>query len=180
MAETTAANYQIIISEAQLRQRIDALGRQISKDYQGRTVSCVGILEDGFVFVADLVRAIDGEVNCQFVKPHTQGIDVHKIATTEIFYAPEVEVEGHHILLCQGILSSGQTTDFLMRNFQARGAASVAICALLDRQSARRVKLDVAYCGFLVGTQFLAGFGLGAPSSNRNLPFIYAAPEVAR
>lgn len=180
MIESAVANYQIVISEAQLSQRIAALGRQISKDYRGRVVYCVGVLEDGFVFVADLARAITADVYCQFVKPHTQGIYGCNIETTEIFYAPEVDIEGQHVLLCQGILSTGQTTDFLLRNFQARGAASVAICALLDRQSARRVQLSVNYCGFLVGPQWLAGFGLGAPALNRNLPFLYAAPEPER
>lgn len=178
MAETMVENYQVVISESQLRQRIDALGRQISKDYEGRVVYCVGILEDGFIFMADLVRAITGDVVCQFVKPHTQGLCGTNLAT-EIFYAPEVNVAGQHILLCLGLLHSGQTTDFLIRNFQARGAASVSVCALLDRQSARRVHLEVQYCGFLVGTQWLAGFGLGAPSLNRNRPFIYTAPEVS-
>jgi hypoxanthine phosphoribosyltransferase len=173
------ANYQVVISEAQLRQRIDALGRQISKDFHGRVVCCVGILEDGFIFVADLVRAITGDVVCQFVKPHTQLQD-SDVETTEIFYAPEADVEGRHVLLCHGLLSTGQTTDFLIRNFQARGAASVAVCALLDRQSARRVHLDVDYSGFLVGPQYLAGFGLGTPSLNRNLPFIFTTPEVPR
>lgn len=173
-----AANYQIVISEAQLRERVTAMGRQISKDYQGRTVYCVGILEDGFVFVADLVRAITCDVFCQFVKPHV--ICDSNIVTTRIFYAPEVDIEGQHVLLCQGMLHTGQTTDFLVRNYQARGAASVAVCALLDRHSARRVQLDVNYCGFLVGPQWLAGYGLGTPALNRNLPFLYAAQETRR
>jgi hypoxanthine phosphoribosyltransferase len=172
-----AANYQVIISEAQLRERIVAMGRQISKDYQGRTVYCVGILDDGFVFLADLVRAITGDVLCQFVKPHIHGSNV---ATKQIFYAPEADIEGRHVLLCQGMLHTGQTTDFLLRNFQARSAASVAVCALLDRHSARRVKLDITYSGFLVGPEWLAGFGLGSPALNRNLPFLYAAPETRR
>lgn len=185
MVEPNAANYQVVISETQLRQRIDSMGRQISKDYEGRVVCCVGILEDGFVFVADLVRAITGNVLCQFVKPHTRdlggaNIASNEISATEIFYAPEADVAGQHVLLCHGLLSTGQTTDFLIRNFQARGAASVALCVLLDRQSARRVHLEVHYCGFVVGPQWLAGFGLGTPNSNRNLPFIFAAPEIAR
>lgn len=180
MVEAAAANYQIVISEAQLRQRIDSLGRQISRDFQGKVICCVGILEDGFIFVADLVRAITGDVVCQFVKPHTHGFSDRNGATTEIFYAPEADVEGQHVLLCHGLLSTGQTTDFLIRNFQARGAASVAVCALLDRQAARRVQLEVAYCGFLVGPQFLAGYGLGTPDLNRNRPFVYAAQEIPR
>ncbi len=101
----SAANYRIVISETQLRERIAAMGRQISKDYEGRVVFCVGVLEDGFVFVADLVRAITGDVLCQFVKPHTQGIRDSNVATKQIFYAPEVDIVGQHVLLCQGMLS---------------------------------------------------------------------------
>jgi hypoxanthine phosphoribosyltransferase len=170
--------FESVISEAQLRQRIAALGRQISHDYQGRVLHCVGVLENGFLFVADLVREITCDVRWQFVRPHVHELDDHRVATTEIFYAPDVEVEGRHILLCEGILSTGQTTEFLLRNFQARGAASIAVCSLLDRHVDRRVSLDVAYCGFLVGPQRLAGFGLGTPTLNRNLPFIFASPEV--
>ncbi len=180
MAEPAVDNYQVIISEDQLHQRIAALGRHISKDYRGRVVYCVGVLDDGFIFVADLVRAITCDVLCQFVKPRIQGLHESKIPTTEIFYAPEVDIEGQHVLLCQAILSTGQTTDFLIRNFQARGAASVAVCALLDRHSARRIQLEVNYCGFLVGPQWLAGFGLGTPALNRNLPFLYADSQARR
>lgn len=169
---------EFVISEAQLRRRIASLGRQISHDYQGRVLHCVGVLENGFLFVADLVREITCDVRCQFVKPYVHEFYDHHIATTEIFYAPEIDVEGQHILLCGGILSTGQTTEFLLRNFQARGAASIAVCSLLDRHFDRRVYLDVAYCGFLVGPQRLAGFGLGTPTLNRNLPFIFAAPEL--
>ncbi len=174
------ANYQIVISEAQLRERISAMGRQISKDYQGRVVHCVGILDDSFIFVADLARAMSCDVQCQFIKPHLRGICGDNVASKQIVYAPEVDIEGQHVLLCQGMLHTGLTTDFLVRNFQARGAASVAICALLDRHSGRRVQVDINYCGFLVGPQWLAGFGLGSPALNRNLPFLYATPEPQR
>ncbi len=172
-----AANYQVIIpklnSPAHRRH-----GPSDIRDYQGRSCIASAFLDDGFVFLADLVRAITGDVLCQFVKPHTHGFRAATVETKKIFYAPEVDVEGQHVLLCHGMLSTGQTTDFLIRNFQARGAASVAVCALLDRQSARRVHLEVDYCGFLVGPECLAGFGLGAPALNRNLPFIYAAQEI--
>jgi len=167
---------ELIISEKRLHQRIASLGRQISRDYAGRVLHCVGVLEDGFLFVADLVREITCDVRCQFVKPYTREFFDNEIATKEIFYAPEVDVEGQHILLCEGILSTGQTTDFLIRNFQARGAASIAVCGLLDRHFDRRVDIDVTYCGFLVGPQRLAGFGLGTPTQNRNLPYIYTVP----
>ncbi len=179
MANQSIDNRQLVISEAQLHERIVAMGRQISHDYQGRVVHCVGILDSAFVFVADLIRQIDAGVRCQFVKPYTRELVDHNTATREIFFAPEVDVEGRHILLCEGILSSGQTIDFLIRNFQARGAASVALCCLLNRPSDRHVSLEVAYCGFEVGPPWLSGFGLGTPAEylDRNVPFIFSAED---
>ena len=174
----TPQNYEIVVSEAQLQGRIAALGRRISRDYRGRSIYCVGVLENSFIFLADLLRSIHGDVRCQFVRTNVREILENNISTTEIFYTPEVDVEGAHVLLCDGIVSSGQTTDFLIRNLKARGAASIAVCALLDRHSARRVDLEVDYYGFQVGPQWLAGFGLGAPTRERNLPFIFAASEM--
>jgi hypoxanthine phosphoribosyltransferase len=181
MADQHREDYQVVISEDELHQRIASLGKQISKDYEGRGVHCVGVLENGSIFVADLVRSITCEVSCQFVTQYTHVFRDRDIETTQIFYAPEIDVEGRHILLCEGILATGQTTDFLIRNFQARGAASIAVCGLLDRQSDRRVDLDVAYYGFRIGPQWLAGFGLGpaTPAQQSNLPFIYAAEAHA-
>lgn len=175
MGEKSIDNYDIVISETQLRQRISELGRRISKDYEGHTVHCVSVHENGSVFVAALAREITCEVRCLHVKPYVREIYGNNISTTEIFYAPEVEINGEHVLLCEGILSTGQTTDFLVRHFQARGAASIAICGFLDRLADRRVDLKVDYYGFQVGPQWLAGFGLGTPTLNRNLPFIFAA-----
>jgi hypoxanthine phosphoribosyltransferase len=178
MTHELDGTYQIVIPELELRQRIIALGRQISQDFEGRGVTCVGVLENGFLFVGDLVRAITCEVRCQFVMPYVHEFHEGNIATTQIFYAPEIDVIGRHIVLCEGILSTGQTTEFLRRNFMARGAASVSVCSLLDREADRRVDLHSTYCGFHVGPQRLAGFGLGTAALERNLPYIFAAPDM--
>jgi hypoxanthine phosphoribosyltransferase len=172
--------HQIVISEAELRQRIAELGQQISKDYEGRVVHCVGVLERGFIFIADLVRTLRCEVRCQFVKPYTDVVYDRDTPVTQIFYSPDIDVHGEHILLCEAILGSGLTTDFLMRHFQVRGAASVAVCTLLDRPSDRCVEVDVAYYGFRVGPQRLAGFGLSLGSSAflSNVPYIFTAPDA--
>ena len=170
----------VVISESQLRRRISSLAAQISRDFEGRSILCVGVLENGSLFVADLVRSITCEVRCEFVKPSTRVLREGSTETKQIFYTPEIDVAGKHILLCEGILSTGLTTDFLIRNFQARGAASVSICSLLDRLTDRRVDLDVAYPGFQVGPQWLAGFGIGHGSHTpqSDLPYIFAAPGM--
>jgi hypoxanthine phosphoribosyltransferase len=173
--------HNVAISADELRQRIAALGQQISKDYQGRVVHCVGVLESGFIFMADLVRAITGEVRCEFVKANTKIFRENTIEVKEIFYTPEVDVSGEHILLCEAILSTGLTTDFLIRHLKARGAASVAVCGLLDRPADRRVEVDVAYYGFRIGPERLAGFGLSAgdhSGDQSNLPYMFNIPAV--
>jgi hypoxanthine phosphoribosyltransferase len=177
MIDSSARKYEVVISEDQLRERIAIMGQQISRDYENRVLHCVGVLENSFIFFADLVREIKCDVRCQFVKPFVREVVDQGVITTEIFYAPEVDVEGRDVLLCEGILATGQTTDFLLRNFQARGAASVAVCGLLDRLSDRCVNLSVAYFGFQVGPEWFAGYGLGSPVLDRNLPFICARPQ---
>jgi hypoxanthine phosphoribosyltransferase len=183
MASEKIMEGQVVIPEAELRQRIALLGEQISRDYQGRALHLIGVLENGFLFVNDLMRAITCDARCEFIKPYVHITRNGGVETTQIFYAPEIDVLGKHILLCEGILSTGQTSDFLLRHFQARGAASVALCSLLDRPSDRRIELDAAYYGFRVGSEWLAGFGLGfrmgigGAAMRSSAPCIFTAPE---
>ena len=165
-----------IITTEQLQKRVKELGRQISDDYKGQTIQMLAVLENAFIFLADLVRAVDVPVVCQFVKPKYNrpeagsGSDV-----MEIFFSHEPEIKGQHILLVEGLVHSGVTTDFLMGDLRSRGAASVKLATLLDRQSARRVPLQPDYFGFLVDEAFVVGYGLGAPEqTNRNLPYLAA------
>ena len=80
----------------------------------------------------------------------------------EIFFSHEPDIKGQHILLVEGLVHSGVTSEFLMSDLRSRGAASVKLVTLLDRQAARRVSLQPDYFGFLVDETFLIGYGLGA------------------
>ena len=87
----------------------------------------------------------------------------------------KVTIAGKHVLLVEGLVHSGVTSEFLMNDLRARGAASVKLVTLLDRQSARRVPLQPDYFGFLVDDTFLCGYGLGSPEqTGRNLPYLAA------
>jgi len=171
-----------VISTEQIQKRVKELGRQISDDYEGQTVQVLAVLENAFMFLADLVRALDIPVVCQFIKPkykRTRGGFADEV--TEIFFSHEPDIRGQHILLVEGLVHSGVTSEFLMSDLRARGAASVKLVTLLDRQSARRVQLQPDYFGFLVDDTFLVGYGLGAvEQTNRNLPYLAAASPTAR
>ena len=166
-----------VITTDQIQKRVKELGRQISDDYKGQTVQVLAVLENAFMFLADLVRAMQVPVVCQFIKPKyskSQGGTCSEVM--EIFFSHEPDIKGQHILLVEGLVHSGVTSEFLMGDLRSRGAASVKLVTLLDRQSARRVPLQPDYFGFLVDEAFLVGYGLGAvEQTNRNLPYLAAA-----
>jgi hypoxanthine phosphoribosyltransferase len=168
---------QPVLTADQIQRRVIDIARQINTDYAGKTLCAVGVLEDGFIFMSDLVRYLEIPVVCQFVKPETHEMQRADANTTEIFFSPEVDVKGGDVLLIQGLLQSGVTTEFLMRNLSARGAVSVKVATLLDRQTARRVKLQPDYFGFLVDDSFVFGYGMGTPRMGRNLPFVATTKE---
>ena len=170
-----------VISAEQVQKRVKELGRQISDDYKGQTVQMLAVLENAFMFLADLVRAVDVPVVCQFIKPkYTKPPTGAAHDVMEIFFSHEPDIKGQHILLVEGLVHSGVTSEFLMSDLRSRGAASVKLVTLLDRQSARRVSLQPDYFGFLVDETFLIGYGLGAvEQTNRNLPYLAAANATA-
>jgi hypoxanthine phosphoribosyltransferase len=169
-----------VIAGEQIQKRVKELGRQISNDYQGKTILALAVLENAFMFLADLVRALDVPVVCQFIKPkykRPQANNPNDIM--EIVFIHEPDIRGRDILLVEGLVHSGVTSEFLMNDLRARGAASVKLVTLLDRQSARRVPLQPDYFGFLVDETFLVGYGLGeVEQTNRNLPYLAASPVV--
>jgi hypoxanthine phosphoribosyltransferase len=166
-----------VISTDQIQKRVKELARQISDDYKGHTVQMLAVLENAFMFQADLVRALEVPVVCQFIKPkYTRPPSGATHDVMEIFFSHEPDIRGQHILLVEGLVHSGITSEFLMNDLRSRGAASVKMVTLLDRQSARRVPLQPDYFGFLVDETFLVGYGLGeAEQTSRNLPYLAAA-----
>jgi hypoxanthine phosphoribosyltransferase len=177
-----------VITPEQIQKRVLELGRQISDDYKGKldsgqAVQMLAVLDNAFMFLADLVRALEVPVTCQFIKPRyswakssqAQGSEVR-----EIFFANAPEIGGQHVLLVEGLVHSGVTSEFLMNDVRARGAASVKLVTLLDRQSARRVPLQPDYFGFLIDETYLVGYGLGAvEQTDRNLPYLAASTGAA-
>jgi hypoxanthine phosphoribosyltransferase len=165
----------ILLSAEQIKKRVQEMARQISNDFRGRTLYVVGVMENGFIFMADLVRELDLNVVCLFVRAESKEANS---TTTEIFFSPELDVQGQHVLLVEVLVQSGVTSEFLIRNLAGRGAASVKLAVLLDKQSARRVSLQPDYFGFLMNESFVVGYGLGDQHFGRNLPYIAGRAEL--
>jgi hypoxanthine phosphoribosyltransferase len=160
----------VLLSAEQIGKRVQEMARRISDDYQGKTICVVGVLESSFIFMADLVRRLEVPVICQFLKVEFKETP----SNTDIFFSPKPEVKGQHVLLVEALVHSGMTSEFLLETLLARGARSVKLAVLLDKQSARRISLQPDYFGFLMSEAFVVGYGLGAPHIGRNLPYIAA------
>lgn len=161
-----------VVSATRIGKRVRELSRQINRDYAGKSLLVVGVLEDCFVFMADLVRALTMPVVCCFIRPQVRDSDSGPVAMREIMYLPQVEAAGRNLLLVEGILDSGITLDHLCRTLLTQGPASLRTAALVDRIEDRKVDVPLDYTGFQLSGPFLVGYGLGYQQQYRNLPFL--------
>ena len=171
-AAGSGVHLKIVVSEKDIRKRVRELAKQINRDYAGKTLHVVGILEDCFVFMADLVRALTIPVTCSFVRSQVRDSNSGLVAMREIMYIPPVEAAGKELLIVQGVLQSGITLDHLCRTLQAQQPASLRTATLLDKADERNTDVPVDYAGFQLSGRFLVGYGLGFRDQYRNLPFL--------
>lgn len=173
----TLKTKKVLFTADQIARRLAELGKQISADYKDKQLLVVGIMDNGFMFTSDLVRLIEYPIACTLVAPQVSDTQQGLSSTLEIFYSPEVDCTGKDVLVLEAITQSGVTTEFLMRNFSTRGALSVKLCTLLDKQSERRVLLQPDYFGFLLDESYVVGYGLGSGNLGRNLPYIASVEQ---
>jgi hypoxanthine phosphoribosyltransferase len=165
-----------VVTAEQIGRRVREMARVIERDYSGQRLHLIAVLDNSYVFLSDLARALDMAVLCDFIRPAIK----HDGDAMEIFFAPEPDVRGAHVLLIRGLVHTGITTEFLSRTLLAQGAASVKVATLLDRPSGHRVALQPEYFGFIVDEKFVCGYGIAGPGGlGRNLPYIAAVPETS-
>ena len=163
---------QILLSEQQIAQRVAELGAQITADYADRPLMLVGILKGAGIFHADLARAIKGRVQLDFMVASSYGSGAVSSGTLHIIKDLEGDVAGRDILLVEDIVDTGLTLSELQQYLLGRGAASVKICALLNKPARRKVDVTIDYLGYTVPDEFIIGYGIDYAESYRNLPYI--------
>jgi hypoxanthine phosphoribosyltransferase len=168
-------------SEGRIAARVAELGKKISKDYAGRRLDVVVTLDRGFVFAADLIRAMNGKVVCHFVREDVKDIEDQGQARREVFFGTRPELKGRDVLLVDAILESGVTQEFLLRRLGESGPRSLRMAVLLDKPEKRRVDLESDYFGFRTASKELwVGYGLAAANgTGRNLRQLSAGAKSA-
>jgi len=143
-------------------------------DYKGRTLHLVGILDNCFMFMADLVRSLRIVVICHFLRVGMQDGLLGNVPVREIVYTPQVDLSGKHVVLLDAILQSGITLDYLCRCILAQNPSSLRTATLIERTDERKVDVATDYVGFRSMGKYLVGYGLGYQGQYRNLPCIAA------
>ena len=162
-----------VFSEDQIQERIGLIAREISNDYAGETLHVIGILEAGFMFLADLVRRLKSPVVCHFLKMDM--VDSQQSGhqpLRSIVYGSLGDVTGKHLLIVDAMVDSGITLDHLMQQLVVKKPKSLRTAALVDREDRRRVALPLAYVGFTWEGGHLVGYGLDQNGLYRNLPYM--------
>lgn len=162
------------LSREEIAAGVRRLAAQICKDYQGRDPLLVGVLRGAFVFMADLVRELDMTVGIEFVACESYRSGTESSGHVKLTRDVGVPIAGRHVLLVEDIVDTGRTTAYMLEHLKAKGAASVKLCALLDKPTRRVVPVTIDYLGFTVPDRFLVGYGLDVDQQFRHLPAIFS------
>jgi hypoxanthine phosphoribosyltransferase len=166
-----------LVAREDLQRRIAELGAEISRDYDGKDLFLVGVLKGAVLFLADLMRHIEGPCEIDFMALSSYGSQTDSSGVVRILKDLDAPIEGRHVLIVEDIIDSGLTLQYLMRNLNARNPASLQACALLTKPERLRVDLSPRYVGFEIPNRFAIGYGLDHAQKYRNLDFVAALSE---
>lgn len=162
----------VLISAMAIQDRIREMGAQIRADYLDRELYVIGVLKGSFIFMADLVRAIDAPLQCDFLGLSSYGSATESSGVVAITKDLNDPVEGRHLLVIEDIIDTGLTMAYLLENLRTRKPASVRIASLLSKPARRHVAVDIDYLGFTIEDRFVVGYGLDYAGLYRNLPYL--------
>ena len=168
----TPENLEEYISAAQLQQRIQELGAEITTAYQGKDLYVIGVLNGCMLFYSDSVRHIDLPITCDFLGLSSYGADTKSSGVVKFTKDLSHSIAGRDILIVEDIVDTGLTLSYLQKNLTTRTPKSVGICSLLSKPSRRKVEIEIDHLGFTIEDHFVVGYGLDLDGKYRNVPYI--------
>ncbi len=168
----------ILFTREAIRRRVDELAGQISRDYAGKELLVVGILNGAFVFMADLIRGLNVPCRVDFVRLASYGCGSVSSGEVRITKDLETSLAGREVLIVEDIVDTGLTLSRLVGVLRERRPASLKVCAFLDKQERRRVPFTADYVGFSIPDRFVVGYGLDYDEQYRFLPDVCVLDQV--
>lgn len=160
------------LSQEMIQARVEELGAEITKEYEGKNLHLVSVLNGAFIFTADLVRQIDLPLSIDFIGISSYGSRTESSGEVRLTKDLASSVKKRDVLIIEDIVDTGLTMQYLLNYFKMREPASVKVATLLSKPSRRQVEVNVDYTGFEIDDAFVYGYGLDVDHVYRNLPFI--------
>lgn len=162
----------LLYSKDEIARQVRRLGDEIRRDYENAEIVLVGVLKGAFLFVADLVRAIDGPLVVDFVRLASYGSETQSSGLVEIRKDLEMSIKGRDVIIVEDIIDSGYTLETLYHLLLLREPRSLKVCTLIDKAARRAVPIQADYVGMTMDDGFIVGYGLDYDEKYRNLPDI--------
>ena len=170
---------EILLSEEELKEIVNRVAKQISRDYKDKKLYMIGILKGSVVFLTDLMRALDIPCEIDFMVVSSYGSGVTSSGNVKIIKDVDVPLEGKYILIVEDILDTGNTLKFVSELLLKRNPNSLQIATLLDKPSRRVADVTAKYIGAEIEDKFVVGYGLDYDEKYRNVPCIgVLKPEI--
>lgn len=170
---------EVLVSEAELQAKVRELGARISSDYAGKDLVLISVLKGGFIFLADLCRAITLPLTIDVMAVSSYGPGARPLGVVKILKDLDESITGREVLVVEDVIDTGLTLSYLLRNLQPRAPASLNVCVLLDKPARRIADLPIAYRGFEIPDKFVVGYGLDFAQRYRNLPCVATLTKEA-
>jgi hypoxanthine phosphoribosyltransferase len=163
----------VLLTADQVRDRVRELAAAINRSYPaGRDPHLVSVLKGGFIFLADLVRALDRPVTIDFVAITSYGAGTRSSGVITLTKDLETDIADRDVLIVEDIVDTGQTLSWLLDSFRARHPRSLRTVSLLDKRSRRTVEVGIEHVGFTIEARFVVGYGLDYAEQYRHLPYV--------
>ena len=167
-----AEHVKVLLTEQEVDRRIQEIGEQISKDYEGKQVHLVCVLKGGSFFMCELVKRITVPVSLDFMSVSSYGSDTKSSGVVKIVKDLDESIKDKDVIVVEDIVDSGRTLSYLLEMLRDRGPRSLSLCTLLDKPERRVIDVKVDYTGFEIPDEFVVGYGLDYDQRYRNLPYI--------
>lgn len=163
---------EVLYSEGEISAVVKALGAQLTKEYEGKNPLVIGVLKGAVMFMTDLSRAMDCDLELDFMDVSSYGAGMESSGDVKILKDLDTTVDGRDLLIVEDIIDTGRTLSYLIEIFKYRKAKSIKVVTLMDKKERRVVDLEADYIGINVPNEFVVGYGLDFNEKYRNLPYI--------
>ena len=166
-----------LITRAQIAQRVEEMGRQISADFTGSPLIALCVLKGAMFFCSDLMRHLTLDVALDFIQISSYGNEKYSSGVVTVLKEPQLDMNGKPVLIVEDIIDSGLSMREVFRYIESRGASKVKTATFLDKKAARKVDFRADYVGFSIEPHFVVGYGLDYAERYRNIPEIQVLSE---